>query len=378
MIYIDQNDKNNSRRYVVMKSKLTKATAVALAMAMCVPASALAAGQQGTLQTSFDLYSPKLTIQVPVNADIRINPIAETSATDVKKFTVASNSIDIWNASVDVDADKAIPVNATVKATISKKADDVITSYNTFTANATSPVKKINLNLSRAQTAAVLGLGKEDDGTDKEAALDSEKRLDLSKYTVATPAVYTTPAESVAITQWGSSLSVDISGPSTSVTTGNNTFSSDATKITAAVGSFAVTGTANVSADWKADDIAVDITYDVRASQARNIATPKIATAPTFASTGTADLTITVPGIGEAKVTDIAAHNDEGEYKDYFWTADAYTVDDTTTPGTAVITIPKADEGLAYLAGDDYKTKAQDFVIALSDGRMVVTTLTVN
>lgn len=361
-----------------MKSKLTKATAIAMAMAMCVPVSALAAGEQGTLETSFDLYSPKLTIQVPVKADIRINPIADNAATDVKKFTVASNSIDIWNASVDVEADKAIPVNATVKATISRKADDVITAYNTFTANATSPVKKINLNLSKAQTAAVLGAGKDTSGTALTPAFDSEKRLDLTKYAVATPAVYTTPAESVAITQWGSSLSVDIAGPSTTDTTAGKTFSTTAASVKAAVGSFAVTGTANVSADWKPDDIAVDITYDVRASQPRNITTPKIATAPTFASTGTTDLSITVPGVGEATVVAMAVHNDEGEYKDYFWDDDAYTVDYTTTAGAAIIEIPKADSGLAYLAGDDFKGKKQDMAIALSDGRMVVTTLTVN
>lgn len=361
-----------------MKSKLTKVTAVAMAMAMCVPASALAAGQQGSFETSFDLYSPKLTIQVPLKADIRINPIADTSATDVKKFTVASNSIDVWNASVDVDADKAIPVNATVKATISRKADDVITAYNTFTANETSPVKKINLNLSRAQTAAVLGAAKKADGTAETPAFDSEKRLDLSKFAVATPAVYTTPAESVAITQWGSSLSVDIAGPSTSDSANvGETFSKDATKVTAAVGSFAVTGTANVSADWKADDIAVDITYDVRASQSRNIATPKIATAPTFTSTGTTDLSITVPSIGEATVAAVAVHNDEGEYKDFIWAEDAYTVD-YATAGSATIKIPKDDSGLAYLAGDDYKGNPQDLAILLSDGRMVVSTLTVN
>lgn len=363
-----------------MKSKFTKVTAVAMAMAMCVPTSALAAGQQGSFETSFDLYSPKLTIQVPLKADIRINPIAETSATDVKKFTVASNSIDILNASVDVDADKAIPVNATVKATISRKADDVITAYNSFTANDTSPVKKINLNLSKAGTAAIFDVGKATDGTALTPAFDAEKRLDLTKYAVKTPAVYTTPAESVAITQWGSSLSVDIAGPTTTDTTNTGaTFSTTATAVKATVGSFAVTGTANVSADWKADDIAVDITYDVRASQARNIATPTIATAPTFASTGTTDLTIAVPGVGEATVVAMAVHNDEGEYKDYFWAEDAYTVEYTAASnGTATIKIPKADSGLAYLAGDDYKGKAQDFAIALSDGRMVVSTLTVN
>lgn len=354
-----------------MKAKLKKATAAALALAMCMPVSAMA--EEQTLETSFDLYSPTLTVSVPLKADIRVNPLADSTKTDVNKFTVASNSLDVINASVDVANDKAIPVNVTVKASISQKADNVISTYNTFSANATSPVKKINLNLSNAGTAATVGLA-----TGKTAGFVSNdnKTLKLEDWEVKTAADYSS-GESVAITQWGSSLSVDIAGPTTSDSTAGATFSTDATKVTPKVGSFAVTGTANVGADWKADDIAVDITYDVRASAARSITTPVIATAPTFASTGTADLTISVPSIGEAKVTAVAVHNDDSEYKDYFWTDDAYTVDYTTNAGTAAIKIPKADSGLAYLA-ESYKGEKQDLVIALSDGRMVVSTLTVN
>ncbi len=356
-----------------MKAKLKKATAVALALTMCMPVSAMAAETKGTLDTSFDLYSPKLTVSVPLKADIRVNPLADDTKTDVNKFTVASNSIDVINASVDVANDKEIPVNITVKANISKKADDVITEYNTFTANAVSSVKKINLNLSNAQTVAAVDVK----SGDAAAFQTDDKTLDLSKWEVKTPAAYGNPTESVAITQWGSSLSLDIAGPTTSNTTATGaTFSTAAADVTPKVGSFAVTGVANVGADWKADDIAVDITYDVRASAARNIKTPTLADV-TFASTGSADLSITVANIGEAKVTAVAAHNDESEYKDYFWTDEAYTVDDTTTPGTAVIKIPKADSGLAYLA-ESCKGEQQDLAIALSDGRMVVSTLTVN
>lgn len=357
-----------------MKSKLTKATAVALAMTMCVPATAFAADNSGSFDTSFDIYSPALTIQVPLKADIQVNPFADSTATDVKKFDVASNSIDIWNASVDADKDIGIPVNATVRATITAQADDVITEYNTFTANATSSQKRINLNLSKAQTAATIKAK-----TGETLAFDADKKLNFAQFETNAAAVYTTPADSVAITKFGSLLSVDIAAPSTTDTTTGATFTTDATKVTAAVGSFAVTGAANANADWKADDVAVEITYDVRASKARNVTTPKIATAPVFTSgTSAADLKITVPSIGEATVTDVAVHNDAGEYKDFIWEKDAYTVDYTTTPGSAVITIPKDDGGLAYLTADDYKGKAQDLEIALSDGRMVVSTLTVN
>ena len=140
-----------------MKSKFTKATAAALALTMCIPVSAFAADTptSGSFETSFDVYSPALTIQVPVNADIQVNPFADSTATDVNKFSVASNSIDIWNASVDVEEDIGIPINATVTATITSKADDVITEYNTFTEDSTSTKKRIHLELSEANTAEI-------------------------------------------------------------------------------------------------------------------------------------------------------------------------------------------------------------------------------
>lgn len=362
-----------------MKSKFAKVTAVALATTMCVPFSAMA--QTGTFKTSFDLYSPKLTVSVPVNADIRVNPLAASDKTDVGKFEVASNSLDIVNASVDVENDKEIPVNITVKAKISKQGADVITKYNTFTANKTSTSKKINLNLSKAQTPAVLGAAKKADGSAETAAFgtgENAKLLDLTKFAVATPAVYTTPAESVAITKWGSSLSVDIAGPATTDTTSGATFSSDATKVTPKVGSFAVTGVANVNADWKADDIAVDLTYDLKASAARSITTPKLAAQ----SPANADSDLVLPaisGVGEATVTAIAVHNDESTFKDFIWEEDGYSVayDPTANSGagTATITIKK-EGGLKYMFDND-KGVDCDLAIALSDGRMVVTTLKV-
>lgn len=367
-----------------MKHNFKKVLAATLAMTMCVPVCAFA--EEGTFETSFDVYSPKLTISVPVKLDIEVNPIADSAATTkLEQFTVASNSIDIMNASVDVEKDVAIPVNVTVKAAISSKKDDVVTEYNTFTPDATSTKKRINLNLSEADTAAVLGAGKDDSGAALSPAFkDGEKVLDLSKYAVATAAVYnTTPAKSTAITQYGSLLSVNIAGPATTDNTAGATFSSDATKVTAAVGSFAVTGVANTNADWKADDIAVAVTYNVKASKALTITTPAVAAATQTSGTSAADVVITVPNVGEATVTAVALHNDNaGAYGDVVWEEDSYKVEYVAgTPATttdAKITIKKDDSYLVFLAGDDYKTKKQDLIIALSDGRYVVTTLTVN
>lgn len=358
-----------------MKSRFTRIAAAAMALTMCMPTAAFAA-EGGSFETSFDVYSPALTISVPVKLDVQVNPIANTTATDVKKFTVASNSIDIMNASVDVEKDVAIPVVATIKANISSAAEDVITEYNSFTADNKSTAKRIYLELSKAQTAAVAGVK-----TGETAAFDANKKLDFSKYTVTTPAVYTTPADKAEITQYGSLLSIDIAGPSTSNTTSGATFSTSAADVTATVGSFAVTGVANTNADWKKTDVAVAVTYNVKASSPLTLKTPDIATAPTFtAGASAADVVITIPGVGEATVTAMALHNNhEGLYGDYGIEADAYKVEYVDNAGAtdAKITIPKEYELFTFLSGADYSGKKQDLAIALSDGRMVVTTLTV-
>lgn len=357
-----------------MKFNMRKAAATALAVTMCVPFSAFAA-QSGSFDTSFDVYSPVLTVSVPTKLDVRVNPITDSSATDVQKFEVASNSIDIMNASVDVEKDVAIPVNVTVKANISTAADDVVTEYNTFTTTSTSTKKKIHLQLSQAGTAAALGAAKNDQGADLAPAFDNDKKLDLSKYAVATAADYSAATNKVSITKYGSLLSMDIAGPSTTDTTAGAKYSSDATKVSATVGSFAVTGEANTNADWKSTDVAVAVTYNVRASKQLSITTPTIATAPSAAAG--ADVSFTIAGIGDATVTALAVHNDESDYRDFIWDA-ADVKTDYTTAGSVTITIAKDNAALGVLASDALKGKAQDLVVALSDGRIVVSTLTIN
>lgn len=357
-----------------MKSQFTKIAAAALAMSMCVPTAAFAASTtppapSGNFTTSFDVYSPALTVSVPVNLDVKVNPIADSTSTGLGKFTVASNSIDILNASVDVEADKEIPVTATIKATIASTNEGVVTEYAALTVDKTSTAKKVHLELAEAKTAAAIDV--KDGGT---AAFDTNKKLDLTQYAVKTAAVYNGYDNKASITKYGSLLSLDIAGPSTTNSTTGKTFSTDAGDVTPTVGSFAVVGEAYTNADWKADDVKVAVTYNVKASQALSIKTPAVATAPTF--TAGSDVTITVPSVGEAKVVAMAAHNDE-LYGDHIWEEDAFTVDYTTTPGSAVIKLPKEDGALKLLAESD-KGNAQDLVIALSDGRIVVTTLTAN
>lgn len=365
-----------------MKSRFAKIVATAMALTMCMPTAAFAASTTptingettGSFNTSFDIYSPALHISVPLKADIQVNPMADTSNTGVRQFSVASNSIDIINASVDTEADTAIPVNVTVQAAITGTGEGVVTAYKSFTVDEKSTKKKINLMLTEASTAAVL------DETNRAAMTgDKSKLLDLSTVPVKTAAEYTGATNSTAITKYGSLLSVDIVAPT--LETGITSYIGDPTKVKAAVGSFAVTGVANTNADWAKDDIAVAITYKVKASNTLSIETPTVASVTQVAS-ATTDLTITVPDVGEATVTALALHNDDA-YGDIVWedaTDDVtYAPNATTTTQTdATIKIKKDNAILTTLAGDEFKTKAQELVIALSDGRMVVTDITVN
>lgn len=358
--------------------KFKKFAAIAMAAALCVPtfATQVSAGDGGSFDTSFDLYSPTLNINVPLKADIRVNPMSDATKDDINKFEVASNSIDIFNATVDEVADEGIPVNVKVNAVISAQGEDVVTTWNTFTADKTSATKKIFLQLSEASTAAVLGAAKDTSGAALTPAFkDGTKSIDLSKYAVATAAKYDAVANKAVITPYGATLSVDIAKPG--LDTGKTSYIANAADVKATVGSFAVTGVANVSADWKADDIQVDIIYDARASQALAITTPTVGTAPTYKKSAAADVTITVPSVGEATVEAVAVHNDLLlERQDFAF--ENVTVDYTTTPGTAAITVSKDDEVLKALGELDTAKQVYDVVVALSDGRMVVTTLTVN
>lgn len=333
-----------------MKLQLRRVAAVTLAMSMCLPGMAFAedeierasASNAGEIKTAFDVYNPTISVSVPTSAAIKVNPlVSNTDTGEVKDFAVASNSIDVFNATVDEG--NLIPLVVTVNATVTKAAAGVVQAYNDFTPDDASSVKKIHLELAEAATHASA------DGTTKAS-------YDLSA----------AGANKAVITKWGSMLSVDVPAP--------------ASEGAVAVKSFAVVGKANTSADWKKDDISVKMTYKIKASKQLNVVTPTIATAPEVDQGD--DLVVAVKGIGEAKVIAVGAHNDEAKYVDYLWsdtdTKKLYTVEyDTANAGTATVTIKGTDAGLNFLAGADYSGKPQDFIIALSDGRKVVTTLTV-
>lgn len=350
-----------------MKLQFKKAVAATLALSMCMPATVFAAeatsDKAGSFETSFDIYSPKLNISVPLKADVLVNPMADSSATTVDKFTVASNSLDIMNATVDTEVTngKGIPVNVTVNASISKKGEDVETLYNTLTANNTSTKKKINLNLTEGSGATL-------DRSAIGAMSDNTKWVDLSTVSIDQAASYDSATNKTPVTAFGSQLSVDIAAPTTS-----GTDLTDTSTVTPAVGSFAITGEAYTNADWKKDDIELNITYNVKASGTLGITTPTVAGKT---STDGAAVKYEITGAGEATILAVVIHNDgEGGYGDFIvenWVP-TYNAD-----GSIDLEIPANHPTLSFLASDasGCNGKAQDLIIGLSDGRRIVTTLT--
>lgn len=351
-----------------MKFNSKRAAALALAATMCMPVSALAAPKEGTFDTSFDIYSPALHIDVPVTLDIQVNPFKATTGGGVDTFEVASGDINIINASVDEEKDKGIPVNATVTATVTG-SEGVKTEFTSFTPNTKSTEKRIYLELTEVVSASAATLK-----SGETAAFEQGKKLlDLSKYEVA-KGVYTSTLNKAPITSYGSLLSVDIAAPSLAAS--KTSYIAAAADVTPTVGTFAVTGVANTHADWKADDVKVAVSYKVTASDALAITTPTVAEQTNVAN---ADITFDIPknDMGESTIAGIAFHDPEGRYPDYLCKEEEYTAvnDDPYTKTT--VTLKKDGAGLAFVTGADSGCKGtrQDLVVALSDGRKIVVSL---
>lgn len=350
-----------------MKHNSKRMAAFALAAAMCMPMSAMAAPQEGSFDTSFDIYSPALHIDVPLSLNIEVNPFKATGG-GVDSFEVASGDINIINASVDETKDIGIPVNATVTATLTN-AEGVQTEFTTFTADPKSTKKKIYLELTEVATPSTASV--KNGGA---AAFEgTTKLLDLSQYEVA-KGDYTSAANMAPITSYGSLLSVDIAKPA--LASGKSSYIADPADVIPTVGTFAVTGVANTHADWKADDVKVAVTYKITASDALAIKTPVVANKTGVTN---ADITFDIPqtDMGESTVAGIAFHDPEGRYADYLCTEDEYTAVKDDTAAKTTVTLKKDGAGLAFVTGDDSGCKGsrQDLVVALSDGRRIVVSL---
>lgn len=338
-----------------MKKCLTRLTGAALAVMMAVPTMPVlaASANSGTITATFGVYAPSLTVTVPVSTAIKINPAADSNATTkVEGYTVASDNIVILNATVD-EKGNPLKVLFTVNAKYTGVAEDVVAHYGTFSKNDLSKSKELQLKMVPSSSVT---LGTAGSGTS----------IDLTQATVT---LNTSSAQ--VVTSLGSQLNLQVGAPTLG---SNEEFTAFGTA------AFALIGDANTNADWENDDVAVELTYNMKASSvdvAKFVISGAVATAPTTTEITVSDAsTVNLNG---ATIKSVMVANPDGEYPEYVFPESNYTVEYTaaTTPDDAKykITLNADDPGVAFIK-DAYSGKAQDLVILMSDGRVIITTIT--
>lgn len=330
-----------------MKSKrVTKLLACVLATSMCaVPVAAASSDtkpitddKEYTLDVDFGVNSPVIDVTVPTKADVKVNPYNKTTNTGaLNEFTVASKELVISNNTKNVDDGTGVALLCTVRGTITNTAEGVGVSYNTFVPKAGSEKKLIHLDLTSANTAS---------GTQSENNTFGG----------------TTAVTKVPMTKVGSRLQLPISASSNTAP---------------GYGAFAVTGTANVAAEWADTDVNVSLSYRVRAIQEAPVNNPNISavtvTSANVANQATQIATITETEMGDGvSVTGVIIHSPENEFEDYPLTSEQLDITQDATNGY-VVKIKAADPGLTFLGGASFKGKGQDLLIGLSDGRIMAT-----
>lgn len=162
----------------------------------------------------------------------------------------------------------------------------------------------------------------------------------------------------------------DVAAP-TSVSAGDNVTVPDANVGKAAM---AILGEATINAAWQTDDLNVGLVYNIKASNSTVTDTQPILA-------GVTGNTITIPAatLNEATVEAVAIQDPKKDTYGFFPLEFDETTYTTNASGDATLTI---DSGVIdYLKTDDSLKGAsnpQDLIIALSDGRVIVTTLTVS
>lgn len=253
-----------------MRSKrVTKLLACVLSAAMCAGPTAvfasnaeygdLDASGKGTIATDFGIYSPELKVTVPIKASVKVNPLSKNSVQTVKQFGLASKDLVITNKTIEGDtaADReGADLLVTVTGKITGKGANVKAFYEQggFTPNGASKEKSLYMQLAAATvnrtSTAVTALS---ENNNYSLAADNEP------YTQT-------------ITGVGSRIQFNIPGSQgTSVSTGTLS-AGDYT-----YGAFAVIGNANTGADWVANDMTVELRYEIKANSSAGVAAPQLA-----------------------------------------------------------------------------------------------------
>lgn len=304
------------------------------------------------MNLDFGKESINVQVSVPTSAALRVNPMATVSsgATAVSGAQIASRDLRIINRTYartpgSVSANQGVAVIVTARAQVLGKGDGVKVVYNKANAGSNvfsqdSDAKNVMMELQEGLLPNISGNGTYGRGA------------------------------KAKVTELGSRIKFDVAAP-TSVSAGDNVTVPDANVGKAAM---AILGEATINAAWQTDDLNVGLVYNIKASNSTVTDTQPILA-------GVTGNTITIPAatLNEATVEAVAIQDPKKDTYGFFPLEFDETTYTTNASGDATLTI---DSGVIdYLKTDDSLKGAsnpQDLIIALSDGRVIVTTLTVS
>lgn len=340
-----------------MKSKrVTTLLACVLSASMCVmPVSAATnpevtgTGQVGgEINASFDLLKETVTVTVPTAADIRVNPFFDGSVDTVEKFRVASKDLVVQNKTMDGKKENGLPVLITATGKVTKGADvQVYYDASKFTESSTSPKKEIELQMV----------------SENGGSLSSDSTSSNGKYALNTTASDT--ITNVTMTSVGSRLQIPVAAP----TVANKQITGGAP-----MSAFAVVGKTNENADWTDKDLTISLKYTIRATKQGPVGAPSI-TIPAVTSGNAISINFTDATMDGATPLNFVIHDEKDKLPETKIPASECGWKRDTADTQWTVSIPGDNDAITWYC-QDQKGKTFDFLIELSDGRVVKTKIT--
>ncbi len=337
-----------------MKSKrVTKLLACVLASSLCaVPVAASATtvdvtGEGGVsggkITTDFGIYSPSVTVTVPTKAEIRINPLKVAGSTSVNGYEIASNELQIVNKSIDTKNKAGIPVLFTANAKITKKGSDVKVYYDNTTAG--SGYNSASSNSKAKEAYVVL------QAADGQSASSG----------VSANASFATLGSN-PITTVGSQLHMPLGTPTLD--------SAGAAVAAPTYGTYAVVGIANENAPWVADDLNIELTYNIKATASTGASAPAITLQGTQVSGNALSINATDAALDGVWPSEFVLHHKAEKVGEWNIT-DVVEWERNAADDGWVITIPASDTTLQWYQQEYASNKNKgtlELVVGFTDG----------
>lgn len=347
-----------------MKSRrVTKLLACVLASSLCaVPVGATVdvTGEGGVtgakITTDFGIYSPSVTVTVPTEAHIRINPLKVANSTSVNGYEIASNDLQIVNKSVDTVNKTGIPILFTANAKITKKGDSVKVYYD---YGKTSP-SKYGVSSNSKTKAAYIALQAADNQGAAFTNTPGSGVSDNATYALDTNPV--TPQGKNPVTTVGSQLHMPIDAPSINA--------SGALATPYSYGTYAVVGHANENAPWQASDLEIELTYNIKPSTSTGASAPAIALAQQPTSGNALSINATDAVLDGVWPSEFVLHHQEEKIGEWNIT-DVVEWNRTAADDGWVISISKDDTTLKWYQTEYAAAKGKgsfDLVVSFTDG----------